>query len=471
LFPHPDSAVSRELAIVLTGLRRSGERTGPIHAHLLDALLASRGDRPQQIFYFYCLRLLHDGWTPGQKDTLLGWFDGMKSWDGGAYYRFFQEEILRQLAPIFTVADLSRLASRGEHLPWACTVLLRSTGPGQWPLPGTLGELDARLAASGEVPRGGELKTAIVSVLGRTPRPEAPAVLRAVADRDPSRRGEVARALAPRASADDWPYLVRGLDSTNPLVLFDVIEALRRLPGRPRPGDPDPFRTVLMAGRKLDGAGRRRAVALLRLWGGKRFGPEDGDPQRELFAWSTWYAQSFPSAPALPEESARSGASKYTVGELRAFFDTDPAGRRGDAQRGRAIYAKAQCLKCHRMGKEGEGVGPDLTDVAKKFDRPYILESILSPSKVISDQYRSTTVATVSGQILSGLAVPQGDRVVLLLSDGTKATLEKGEVESETASLVSLMPEGLLDNLSKAEIADLLRFLETGATARTEGKP
>ena len=122
------------------------------------------------------------------------------------------------------------------------------------------------------------------------------------------------------------------------------------------------------------------------------------------------------------------------------------------------------------MGKEGEGMGPDLTDVAKKFDRQYILESILSPSKVISDQYRSTTVATVNGQVLSGLAVPQGDRVVLLLPDGTKATLEKREIESEAASLISLMPEGLLDGLSKAEVADLLRFLESGATARTEGK-
>lgn len=122
------------------------------------------------------------------------------------------------------------------------------------------------------------------------------------------------------------------------------------------------------------------------------------------------------------------------------------------------------------MGKEGEGVGPDLTDLAKKFDRQYILESILSPSKVISDQYRSTTVATVAGQVLNGLAVPQGDRVVLLLSDGTKATLERREIESQAASLVSLMPEGLLDGLSKAEVADLLRFLESGATARTEGK-
>ena len=471
MFPHPDPLVSRELAIVLTGLRRSGERTGAIHARLLDALLASEGDRPQQIFYFYCLRLLHDGWTPGQKDALLGWFDGMKSWEGGAYFRFFQEELLRQLAPIFTVDDLGRLASRGERLPWASTVLLRVTGPGQWPAPSALGDLDARLAAPGEVPKGGELKGAIISVLSRTPRPEARAVLRAVADRDPSRRGDVARALAPGATTEDWTYLIRGLDSPNPLVLFDAIAALRKLPGRPKPGDPAPFRAVLVAGRKLDAEGRRRAVALLRLWGEKRFAPAGEDPQHELSAWSTWYAQSFPSAPSLPEEAARPGASKYTIEEIRGFLETDPAGRGGDIQRGRAVYAKAQCLRCHRMGKEGEGVGPDLTDLAKKFDRQYILESILSPSKVISDQYRSTTVATVTGQVLNGLAVPQGDRVVLLLSDGTKATLEKREIESEAASLVSLMPEGLLDGLSKAEVADLLRFLESGATARTEGKP
>ena len=172
--------------------------------------------------------------------------------------------------------------------------------------------------------------------------------------------------------------------------------------------------------------------------------------------------------PVAPGGSRSAGASKYTIAEIRGFLETDPAGRRGDIQRGRAAYAKAQCLRCHRMGKEGEGVGPDLTDLAKKFDRQYILESILSPSKVISDQYRSTTVATAAGQALNGLAVPQGDRVVLLLSDGTKATLERREIESQAASLVSLMPEGLLDGLSKAEVADLLRFLESGAAARTE---
>jgi putative heme-binding domain-containing protein len=469
-FPHPDPRVSRELAIVLTGLKRSGERASAIHARLLEALLASPHDRQQQIFYFYCLRLLRDGWTPAQKEALLAWFDGMRSWSGGAYYRFFQEEILRQLAPIFTTDDLGRLVARGERLPWAATVLLRVTAPAQWPGPVALGDLDRRVSEASEMPAALELKGAILAALSRTPGPESQSVLRAIADRDHSRTGDVARALAARPSPADWPYLVRGLEVSNPLVLFDVMSALRTLPDRPKPNDPAPCRAVLIASRKLDAAGRRRAVAVLRHWVAKRFIAEDADAQTELAAWATWYAQTFPSAPPLPGETARQSTSKYTVESIRTFLESSLEKPRDDPQQGRALFVKAQCVKCHRFGKEGEGIGPDLTDVARKFDRQYILESILSPSKVISDQYRSTTVATVNGQVLNGLAIPQGGRIVLLLSDGTKAALEKEEVESQSSSLVSVMPEGLLDGLSKAEIAQLLRYLESGSVARTESK-
>jgi putative heme-binding domain-containing protein len=278
------------------------------------------------------------------------------------------------------------------------------------------------------------------------------------------------RALARRASEEEWPYFVRALDSTNPLVLFDALDALGRLTTRPSPGAAPAYRALLLSARRLDSKGRAHAVAVLRRWTDKRFGSDETDPQAELASWGTWYAQTFPSATPLPDAAAHRGASKHDVEALRGYLADVPEGRSGDPARGRAVAEKAQCLKCHRIGKEGEGVGPDLTDVAKKFDRAYILESILSPSKVISDQYRSTTIATTRGQVLNGLVVPQGDRVVLILSDGTKATLEKSEIASQSASLVSVMPEGLLDSLSRREIADLFRYLEFGGTTRMETK-
>jgi putative heme-binding domain-containing protein len=155
------------------------------------------------------------------------------------------------------------------------------------------------------------------------------------------------------------------------------------------------------------------------------------------------------------------GESKYQFADLLNYLTRDPHGKAGDPSRGRLIFEKASCVKCHKFGKEGEGVGPDLTTVAKRFKRADILESILFPSKAISDQYRSVTITTTKGQQLTGLAAVQGDTVTVLLSDTSRVTLSRNDIESQVASLVSVMPERLLDPLTRAEIADLFAYLES----------
>src|SRR5262249_11631745 len=75
LFPQEDWRVNRELAILLTHLHTQKILAEPPQAKLLAALKASADDRKQQIHYFYCMRLLRDGWTPEQKADLLAWFD------------------------------------------------------------------------------------------------------------------------------------------------------------------------------------------------------------------------------------------------------------------------------------------------------------------------------------------------------------------------------------------------------------
>jgi putative heme-binding domain-containing protein len=89
------------------------------------------------------------------------------------------------------------------------------------------------------------------------------------------------------------------------------------------------------------------------------------------------------------------------------------------------------------------------------------LEALFYPSKVISDQYRSVMIVTKKGQQINGLVAPQGDVLTVLQSDGTKLTLGRGDVEQMYASLVSVMPEKLLDPLTRQEIADLFAFLES----------
>lgn len=81
---------------------------------------------------------------------------------------------------------------------------------------------------------------------------------------------------------------------------------------------------------------------------------------------------------------------------------------------------------------------------------------------MISDQYKATTVATADGKVYNGMpVVSDGPALILLLSDGTKVTIAKDEIDGRKESKVSVMPENLINSLTFQEIADLLALFES----------
>src|SRR5207248_2374561 len=164
-------------------------------------------------------------------------------------------------------------------------------------------------------------------------------------------------------SHENYPYLLRGLESANAVVVNDVVTALAKCPDKPKVDDPDPYRLLLNSSRRLGSRNLGRAVAVLRHWsGGRKFGFDADQADLELAAWVRWYGQAFPKAPALEIKSAHSTPEgKYKFADLIDFLTKDPTGMKGDAARGKAVFTQAQCAKCHKFGSEGEGVGPDLT--------------------------------------------------------------------------------------------------------------
>ena len=121
------------------------------------------------------------------------------------------------------------------------------------------------------------------------------------------------------------------------------------------------------------------------------------------------------------------------------------------------MIVKARCLDCHKFGDKGAGPRSRPDDAQQPVSAgrdPRVDRRV--PSKVISDQYKSITVATQDGKLYNGMPiVTDGPSLVLLLSDGTKATIPKAEIDEQKASATSVMPEGLLNPLSFQEIADL----------------
>lgn len=152
---------------------------------------------------------------------------------------------------------------------------------------------------------------------------------------------------------------------------------------------------------------------------------------------------------------------EWKMEELTGLVDSKLKGR--DFDRGRAMFAAANCFGCHRFADEGGAVGPDLTSLAGRFSRRDILESVLEPSKVISDQYAAVQIVTLDGKVVVGRIVNLAGDVVQvntnMLDPNALASIDRKQIDEMVPSKLSMMPVGLLNTLNEDEVLDLMAFL------------
>lgn len=141
------------------------------------------------------------------------------------------------------------------------------------------------------------------------------------------------------------------------------------------------------------------------------------------------------------------------------------AGQGRSFEKGRAAYEATQCAKCHRFRNEGGDTGPDITGVGNRFDARYILEALIEPSKVISDQYINSIFELSDGRVVTGRVINQTADKLLVRTDPFARELtevRKADVETKSPSKVSEMPQGLINVLTPEEILDLIAYLRSG---------
>lgn len=177
-----------------------------------------------------------------------------------------------------------------------------------------------------------------------------------------------------------------------------------------------------------------------------------------------------PSSAADEPLKQRPMVKNWKVDDLLPTVDASLRGR--DFKRGREMFAAAACFKCHRFQREGGIIGPDLTGVGKRFNNQYLLESIIEPSKVNSDQYQATIFELSTGQTVIGrIANANGDNVMVItnmLEPGKFVNVNVHQIEDQRPATTSMMPTGLVDTLTQDEILDLLAFLRSGGDPKDE---
>jgi putative heme-binding domain-containing protein len=172
--------------------------------------------------------------------------------------------------------------------------------------------------------------------------------------------------------------------------------------------------------------------------------------------------------PRSPELKPRKFVRKWTVKEILAEPET---GQR-DLERGRQMFAAAACASCHRVAGHGTLIGPDLTAANRRFSRQDLLTSIIEPSQVIAENYRSVQIVTSDGNSYVGQAVLSGDYrspKLRLATDPARpwktVEVDKVQIEIQRTSPISWMPTGLLDTLTRDEILDLLAYIDSAGQA------
>jgi putative heme-binding domain-containing protein len=174
-----------------------------------------------------------------------------------------------------------------------------------------------------------------------------------------------------------------------------------------------------------------------------------------------------PAKEAGAAEPARPFVHDWQLGEFSAA-DLAAVERGRSFARGQAAFAAAQCAKCHRFAGDGGATGPDISAVGGRFSTQYLLESLIVPSKAISDQYLGAVIQTDDGKVITGRVVDENDRMLRVRANPfTEDVIEvpKDSIEVREPSRISEMPQGLINVLSKEEVLDLIAYLRSGGNA------
>lgn len=156
-----------------------------------------------------------------------------------------------------------------------------------------------------------------------------------------------------------------------------------------------------------------------------------------------------------------------------ALFDDDEYGGRGtivsdwlarlpadgDARAGAEVF-RGRCASCHLLRGTGHKVGPDLEGLSRRSVED-IVTHILDPDMAINPGYVACVVETLDGRAFTGLLVSRAaDAVTLRRPGGEETTLPAEEIADLRVLARSLMPQGLEQGLSPADLRDLVAYLQ-----------
>ncbi|MDQ8184637.1 c-type cytochrome [Pelagicoccus sp. SDUM812002] len=154
----------------------------------------------------------------------------------------------------------------------------------------------------------------------------------------------------------------------------------------------------------------------------------------------------------------------YTVDSAMSQIPSELTDR--DFERGKSMYLSTACVMCHKFNDVGGGIGPDISGAGNRYSIRDLLESIIEPSKVVSDQYGFERITLKNGTDIIGRIVEEDSTHYSIMTNpmlpDEKRGVRKNSVVSIEPHEQSMMPQGLINGLNPEELQDLVAYLLSG---------
>lgn len=448
-FPSGDSRMNHELIRLAAYLQ--ADDLVPRAMEYLE----SDAPKMDRVLTAMCLQRIDREWTARERFALLKMYEQIAGEESEGSLPMYMVAVTRDFARHLSDDDVQAILDEGAR--WrnaALGAIFRLERPIDDATAKKLRKLDEELVDEPKIDDvHRRLRTGIIAMLSTASDAESGEHLRRIWRTEPQRRAVVSLALSQKPNDENWDYLVRSLNILDGPAGEEVVKQLRGVPIATE--DPMALRALTLMGLRAEaeGASFENVERLLEHWTGMQR-PEG--IAKSMKPWQGWYAKTFPDRP--PAELPREDESKWDLDQLLTYLES-PEGDSGDVHNGAILFASASCADCHRVGSTGQSIGPDLTNMAKRFTRREILESILHPSHIVSDQYGSNKVLTLSGKVHVGMVSKLRDGIEIRDSQNEVAFVDNKDIDSILPSRSSIMPSGLIDELSMSEVSDLMAYL------------
>jgi len=124
---------------------------------------------------------------------------------------------------------------------------------------------------------------------------------------------------------------------------------------------------------------------------------------------------------------------------------------------GRALFTK-HCGACHKMFGEGQAVGPELTG-SQRSNLDYVLENVLDPSAVVPREFQMVNFTTTDDRVISGIVLRETKDAITIRTTNDQVILPTGDIATRKQTNVSIMPDGLFEQMKPEEVRDLVAYL------------